>query len=141
MCDNICSINRVIDLLENNQDKIDWKWLSRNPNAVQLLEKNQDKIDWACLSLNPNAIHLLEKNQDKIGWIVLSKNPNAIDLLEKNQDKIFWDCLCSNKGIYEINYKFLKERMDIIREDLMKVVYHPKRLEYYLGLGYNIFDE
>ena len=31
--------------------------------------------------------------------------------------------------------------MDIIREDLMKVVYHPKRLEYWLNLGYDIFDE
>ena len=46
-----------------------------------------------------------------------------------------------NKGIYEINYKFLKERMDIIIEDLMKAVYHPKRLQYYLDLGYNIFDQ
>ena len=82
-------------------------------------KKNQDKIDWGCLSLNPNAIHLLEKNPDKIYWICLSKN----------------------EGTYELNYNFLKERMDIIREDLMKAVYHPKRLEYYLGLGYNIFDE
>ena len=46
-----------------------------------------------------------------------------------------------NKGIYEINYKFLKERMNHIREDLMKAVYHPKRLQYYLDLGYDIFDE
>ena len=63
-----------------------------------------------------------------------------IDLLEKNQDKINWDKLSRNEGINELNYKFLEERMDIIREDLMKVVYHPKRLEYYLGLGYDIFD-
>ena len=73
---------------------------------------------------------------DKRIWI----NRN-IDLLEKNQDKIDWEYLCMNEGTYELNYKFLKERMDIIREDLMKAVYHPKRLEYYLGLGYNNFDE
>ena len=65
----------------------------------------------------------------------------SMEFLEKNQDKISWDYLCKNEGINELNYKFLKERMDIIREDLMKAVYHPKRLGYYLELGYDIFDE
>ena len=59
-------------------------WINR---TIELLEKNQDKIDWNSLSLNPNAIDLLEKNPDKIYWKYLSNNPNAIDLLEKNQDK------------------------------------------------------
>ena len=87
------------------------------------------------------TIDLLEKNQDKIKWYALSYNPNAIDLLEKNQDKIDWYWLSQNAGVNEINYNFLKERMDIIREDLMKAVYHPKKLEYYMNLGYDIFDE
>ena len=83
------------------------------------------------------TIELLEKNQSKISWVQLSRNPNAIYLLERNQDKIYWDYLSVNEGYYELNYKFLKERMDIIREDLMKVVYHPKRIKYYLNLGYD----
>ena len=112
-----------------------------NPNAISILEKNQDKIDWNSLSGNPNAMHLLENNPDKIYWHYFSANTNAISILEKNQDKINWEFLSRNGGTCELNYKFLKERMDIIREDLMKAVYHPKRLEYYLGLGYNIFDE
>ena len=29
-----------------NPDKITWESLSTNPSAIQLLEKNQDKIDW-----------------------------------------------------------------------------------------------
>ena len=79
----------------------------------------------------------MEEMYDKRIWI-----NRTIELLEKNQDKINWGSLSMmNIGVNEINYKFLKERMDIIREDLMKAVYHPKRLEYYLGLGYNIFDE
>ena len=105
------------------------------------MEKNQDKICWYGLSLNPNAIHLLEKNPNKIDWYFLSLNENAIELLEKNQDKIRWKSLSYSIGKNEFNHKFLKERMDIIREDLMKAVYHPTRLEYYLGLGYDIFDE
>jgi len=35
-----------------------------------------NKIDWFWLSLNPNAINLLEHNQDKIYWELLSKNPS-----------------------------------------------------------------
>ena len=141
VCDKRILINRTIELLEKNQDKIDWKWLSRNPNAISILEKNPDKINWDHLSSNPNAMHLLEKNPDKINWYWLSQNPNAISILEKNPDKINWEELSANQGTYEINYKFMKERMDIMREDLMKAVYHPKRLEYYLGLGYDTFDE
>ena len=34
-------------------DKLDWKELSSNPNAVLLLEQNLDKIDWTELSRNP----------------------------------------------------------------------------------------
>ena len=40
-------------------DKIDWRWLSLNPNAIYILEKNVDKIIWIMLSRNKNAIHLL----------------------------------------------------------------------------------
>ena len=139
MPNNIVCINRIIDLLEKNQEKIDWNSLSQNPNAISILEKNLDKIYWHRFSINPNAISILEKNQDKINWTWLSKNPNAKSLLEKNKDKIDWHYLSMNKGYYGLNYKFLKERMDIIREDLMIAVYHPKRLEYYLGLGYDNF--
>ena len=49
--------------------------LSLNPSAIALLEKNQDKIDWFYLSSNPSAISLLENNQDKIYWNQLSRNP------------------------------------------------------------------
>ena len=48
-----------------------------------MLEKNHDKIDWDYLSENPNAIHLLEKNPDKINWYWwywLSKNPSIFEL-------------------------------------------------------------
>ena len=32
--------------VEDNIDKLDWRGLSRNPNAIYLLEQNQDKIHW-----------------------------------------------------------------------------------------------
>ena len=52
MCDKRIWINRTIDFLEKNPNKINWGSLSRNPNAIDLLEKNQDKICWGELSSN-----------------------------------------------------------------------------------------
>jgi len=46
-----------IDLLEQNQDNIDWEWLSCNENAIHLLEQNQDRIDWDELSGNPSIFY------------------------------------------------------------------------------------
>ena len=43
-------------------NKLQWDYLSFNPNAIYLLEKHPEKINWYLLSCNPNAIYLLEKN-------------------------------------------------------------------------------
>ena len=189
MCDDKrIWINKTIDLLEINIDKINWYGLSKNSNAIHLLEKelkdnshaaninwyslsrnknaitilqkelennpNSLKIHWFHLSFNPNAIPILEKELKanpyslKIKWRFLSMNPNASSLLEKelkdnpNSTKIHWSHLSANEGRFELNYELIKERMNIIREDLMKAVYHPTRLEYYLNVfDYDIFDE
>ena len=65
--------------------RISWHNLSANPNpnVIPILEMNQDKIYWNYLSSNPNAIDLLKQNPDKIRWDELSKNPNALDMLIK----------------------------------------------------------
>lgn len=83
-------------------DKLNWSYLSSNPNAIDLLrermyfEKNLSEdeykklpyqINWAALCTNsdPEAIDLLSspENYIKIDWLRLSSNPNAIKLLEK----------------------------------------------------------
>ena len=89
----------IIPLLQAHPDMIDWQELSYNPNMSIInafLESNPDKINWYILSKNPNAIHLLESNPDKINWYMLSKNPNAIHLLEANFKKICWKGLSEN---------------------------------------------
>lgn len=109
-------------------DKLDWKHLSCNPNAIELLEKNPDKIYWSYLSMNPSAIHLLEKNPDKIDWNYLSKNPNAIHLIKKNLNKIQWFLLSENPSIFEEDYQTLsKQRVETLREELMARTWHPER--------------
>jgi hypothetical protein len=84
------------------------------------LEKNQEKIDWYSLSGNPNAMRLLEKNQDKVNWVELSNNPS---IFKKT-----------------INYKYLYQRMNIVREELMMKCMHPRRLERFLEMGGDIDD-
>jgi hypothetical protein len=44
------------------------------------LEQNQEKINWRLLSVNPNAMHLLEQNQDQIDWDYFTANPNIFEL-------------------------------------------------------------
>ena len=92
-----------------------------------------DKISWEGLSLNPAswAIELLEKNQDKIDWGNLSSNPSAIHILEQNLDKshLFVEDLFSNPSIFEVDYDFLKRRMDLFREELIEKTWHPDRYE------------
>ena len=70
----------------------------------------------------------------------LSSNSNAIHILEKNIDKIDWRALSFNSSIFIYDYDFYKKRMDVHREELMKKVFHPRRLAYYLEMGYDFFD-
>ena len=45
-----------------------------------------DKIDWKVLSSNKNAISILEKHKDKINSETLSKNPSIFE--EERMPKI-----------------------------------------------------
>jgi hypothetical protein len=159
----------AIHLFEANVNRVHWNIVNQNKNAfsfikkyphktdislfmmnkcndwcdvpLDYIEENIDKIDWFYLSANPNAIHLLELNQDKICWSMLSNNENAMHLLEKNQDKINSYWLSSNPSIFVLNYELLKNRMNIIKEELIKTVLHPNRFERYLEMGYNMGDD
>jgi hypothetical protein len=64
-----------------------------------------------------------------------------VHILEKNLDKVDWYCLSKNKNIFELDLNFLKQRMDIIREELMMKVYHPIRFERYMKMCYDIADD
>ena len=130
----LCRNQKAIHYFEINQDKIEWIQLSCNPNAIHLLEENQEKIFWPYLSGNPNAMHLLETNQDKIDWMYLSMNPNAIHLLEENQYKIDWYMISKNSSIFQWDYTFYQERMDVHREELTKAVFSSKRFETCIGI-------
>ncbi len=60
--------------------------MSLNINAIELLKENQDKINWDNLSCNYNinAIEILKQNSNRINWDNLSENIYAIELLKEN---------------------------------------------------------
>ena len=95
---------------------------------------DSNKLDWKSLSENFNAIHLLELNPDKIDWDFLSKNPgeDAIKLLEQNHDKIDWYELSRNQSIFKLDTNSMKLQIKDFAEDLAKACFHPKRVERYL---------
>jgi len=69
-------------LVKNNLHMIkDWYDICRQPHLIDIIEQNIDKLDWNALSLNYNAIYMLEKNLDKINVDNLRYNKNGFQLL------------------------------------------------------------
>jgi hypothetical protein len=102
-------------------DKIDWRYLSLNPNAISLLERNIDKIDWHFMSRygDLNLMVLLNNHIDKINWNGLSANKNAKSILEKNINKINWLNLIGNRGT-----------IDLLIQNIEIVIKTPSYLRY-----------
>jgi hypothetical protein len=142
----------------NLDNSIDWYELSKNKNAISILKKNPDKIKWKYLSYNknPDAIKLIRErllnNKDihEFDWIAIVKSHNydAIELIKENindiinyfiQEKniiLFIDNFYRNPFIFTANYKYLKKRINIILEELMMVMFHPKNINKFKDWGY-----
>jgi hypothetical protein len=135
LCSNesMRAINIVKKTMTNNMNY--WVPLSSNSMAIDLLEQNKEHIDFEQLLRNssPRAIKLIEELIEKNNALktdydmsILSENFHAIDFLEKNRDLIDWTRISKNPAIFEINKKYLKERIDIFLEELCINVFHPR---------------
>ena len=61
--------------------------------------------------------------------------------MNENLDKINWNHLSENQNIYEIDVKKIELKEEFV-EELMKICFHPKRVQYYLeNYGYDIVNE
>jgi hypothetical protein len=103
--DHICQNPIMMNIINENPDKIRWGSLSKNKAAVSILKKNFDKIQWSefCLNTSPEAIEIIKANPDKIDWTSLSANPSAIEYLEENMDKInYWGLSWNSAAIHII---------------------------------------
>ena len=133
--------HNAIHLIKNKQIDIDWFYFHHRLDTDRSFTESRCHLNLSKLCANTEAIPFLETLHLSImDWNELSYNKNALSLLEKNQDKIDWFTLSSNPGIFICDYHFYKKHMDIHREELMKKVFHPRHLSYYLDNGYDSFD-
>jgi len=78
----LCNTHAV-ELVKNNFQHVDkyWAIICKQPHLIDIIEQNMDKINWYGLSSNFNAIHILEKNLDKLSIFELCVNKNGFQLL------------------------------------------------------------
>jgi hypothetical protein len=139
---NYLSLNpNAIPILEKYPQNINWYYLSRNKNAIELLKNNLSKISFDNLIYNENAYELISENINYYNhpyyhyeMIYYNKNSNIIDIIQPRFfcNNEYFKYLSKNSHIFELDYNGLKKRMDIIREELIKKVYHPKNINKWL---------
>jgi hypothetical protein len=152
----ILNFNKEEQIPNNN---INWYELSKNKYAISILKKNPNKIKWKYLSYNknPDAIKLIRErllnNKDisEFDWIAILKlyNYDAIELIKENINEIinyfigknnfiiFIDKFFRNPIIFTVNYEYLKNRINIILEELMMVMFHPKNINKFKDWGFS----
>jgi hypothetical protein len=138
---NICIVDHGIEfideLIKNNElDKIDWDFLSRNPAAMHILNdpKYYEFINWKHIVYNNNAGELIRNNLHMVGkyWLDICKQPHLMDIIEQNMDKIDWCSLSMNYNAIHI----LEQNMDKI---VIYNLFHNKNgFELLLKLNYVI---
>jgi hypothetical protein len=71
---------------------------------------------------------------------LLDNISNSIpDLKINTKYGAFWCGMIEYNNIFEYDYKFMKTKMDFIREDLMKVALHPNKISYWLDNDFEDF--
>lgn len=60
-------------------------------------------------------------------------------ILRLSHDESNWQSL--NSITLTVDYKALDNRINIYKEELMMVVFHPRRFLKYLEMGYNMGDD
>ena len=125
--------------------------IKRNMTEAEIIEyrrkieydqpKDKIIISKLCNNTNPDVLEILESRKENINWNILCLNPIAIKMLEQNQDRIKWYWLSFNHSIFEYDYDIMaKERMTLLREELMMKTLHPSRIEKWLDAGLSIDD-
>ena len=151
ICYNINSnaLEIIISKLKSssfNKDLLAWDILSLNPAAIDifLTKKYSNKINWKYISANPNAFDILRNNQDKIDWKMICKNhnPYILNLLKiiptsVIRDELDWKNLAINPAIFTISKEckdLLKFGPDIKRIEIDIPFSHPTNIKQRLDI-------
>jgi hypothetical protein len=155
----LCYNPKAIKIIKENLDKIGelgWRYLSGIPDAIEILEQNQDKIDWQIILKNPAAMDLIMDNLDKVDiyhWYMVCRNPAAMDLIKKNINntkkedwsflglnrgnydqinKDMWKYLSRNPAIFTYDYDKIKETFRQLNKEIIELYWHPKRIDLWI---------
>ena len=140
-------------ILDNPDKPWNYHMLSYNPNITwDIVQANPDNPwDYYYLSLNPNiTLDIVQANPDKPwNYEALSRNPNiTLDIVQANPDKPWnYSWLSQNPmSKYEfpicIMKRRAKERISIIKEELLMKAFHPDRVSKwikYYGINFDKF--
>jgi hypothetical protein len=119
--------DRQFNRLQDNE-KISWKRLSENPNAIELLQKKWEE-EKELLRNDIKQYKILKKKYYIIDWDVLSGNPNAIDLLrdkieeEKNLPKKKYDRLEDIEKINWVKLSANQKAIKLLEENPTKIIW------------------
>jgi hypothetical protein len=176
----------AISILEQNLDKMDtydWNRLSTNPSAIRILSQNLHKVNFKYLSENPSAMDIFINRPDLIHITRMITNPNALSYLESHvkDNKQHWvyymatynpkafqfiekmlvqgiiSCydisdihtyLIRNESLeslFDLDYQAMsKSRTKLLRDELMAKAFHPSRvakwLDYHCENGGTVAD-
>ena len=166
----ICKVRIVRMVLYKLRDWIDEEkldlvaLLTRNHNNTVCEVKNGKLIflPYAAIEPSPVAIPPLDENNEAWvaeltadyslfddfqrsmrcmrGWQFLSSNCLAISFLEKYPDKLCWFKFSMNSAIFVPDYNGMKESRKALNEEIIRAVWHPRRVAKWLELGVD-FDE
>jgi len=97
---NILFNKNAVEFVKHNLHMVNKYWyvICEIPHLIDIIEQNINKIDWNGLSKNYNAIHILEKNMDNINVDNLRNNKNGFKLL-LTLDHIFNNNIFYHKNI------------------------------------------
>ena len=128
-------IYKLRDWIDINN--LDWDRLSLNPRSFNILGFYPDKINWTnytYIYYNQDITEILKENHNNNIWDERSSSQNATDLelLKNNQDKINWFNLSSNPSIFILDYKAMKKNRHSMKEEILNVVFHHKRVNKYI---------
>ena len=132
----------AVPILEKYPSFIDITYICYNEAAMHIVERNLHdyEINWYGLSRNPSALPLLERYPENIIWYNLCNHSWAIDLIEKNQDRIYWPALSNNPAIFVYDYTAMRESYKVLKEEIIKAAWHPKRVTKWLEHGMDLDD-
>lgn len=142
--------DNAFELIIKNLDKIDWDYLITNPNPkiIKLFENNQNKISWYYLSMNTNNYiksyickHMTNKRKIKIAEDNISIDEYIYFMMFQNEENefLYYNWLnCNCYFMYKMDFEKMKTNFQNFEEDLIKEVYHPKRICKLIEAGIDI---